>query len=183
MASIFGRRALRTSPSVGHALTRPATRWAFQCQPRTVVTATSVKNAPPQQFWSDLTPAEAAAKSAPLTRTITMVKKLMPDGSPCRKCNEIQERLEKDGLQDRIDSVLYMDPSTPGVDPGTKIAMQHGIKTAPFFVVRTLTGGSSDGQEVVDEHVYTAYLRMKKQVFGKKASVAEADNDVAMSIF
>ena len=30
---------------------------------------------------------------------------------------------------------------------------------------------------------YTAYLRMKKQVFGKKASVAEADNDVAMSIF
>merc|ERR1712146_507854 len=106
-----------------------------------------------------------------LTRTITMVKKLMPDGSPCRKCNEIQERLEKDGLQDRIDSVLYMDPNTPGVDAGTKIAMQHGIKTAPFFVVRTLTADSSDGQDAVHEDVYTAYLRMKKQVSARRRAL------------
>ena len=107
----------------------------------------------------------------------------MPDGSPCRKCNEIQERLEKDGLHDRIDSVLYMDPNAPGIDQGTQIAMQHGVKTAPFFVVRTHSASSSDGQNAVREDVYTAYLRMKKQVFGQTASVAEADNDVATSIF
>ena len=50
---------------------------------------------------------------------------------------------------------------------------------APFFIVRTHLGG----QDAVREDVYTAYLRMKKQVFGRKASVVETDNEVAMSIF
>jgi hypothetical protein len=136
----------------------------------------------------EMTAAEVSAKATKpgeLTRTITMVKKLMPDGTACRKCDEIQLRLEKDGLEQHIDSVLYMDPNTPGVDQGTKMAMQHGVKTAPFFVVRTHNVGlaSAAAEEDAHEDVYTAYLKMKKQVFGKTATVAEADNDIAMSIF
>ena len=194
MTSIFGRATLRTSRALsGHRLThntQPASIWSaiepsFLSQPRPLSTAATVKSKlayPQEQLWSELTAAEAASKSVATqtpTRTITMVKKLMPDGSPCRKCSEIQERLERDGLHDRIDSVLYMNPNAPGVDRGTQMAMQYGVKTAPFFIVRTHLGG----QDAVREDVYTAYLRMKKQVFGRKASVAETDNDVAMSIY
>ena len=124
-----------------------------------------------------LTLAEAGNKSEHgLTRSITMVKKLMPDGSACRKCNDIEARLERDGLLDQIDTHIYMDTEAPS-DPGTKLAVKHEVKVAPFFVVHSL---GAAGEE---EDVYTAYLKMKKQVFGKAASQVEADNDVAMSIF
>jgi hypothetical protein len=116
------------------------------------------------------------SSAASTTRTITMIQKLTPDGEQCRKCNDIEARLERDGLLDQIDTHIYMDTEDPS-DPGTKLAVKHEVKVAPFFVVHSL---GAAGEE---EDVYTAYLKMKKQVFGKAASQVEADNDVAMSIF
>lgn len=111
------------------------------------------------------------------TRTITMVKKLTADGTACRKCLDIEARLEKDGLAQAIDRCIYMDPNTPGLDEGTKLAAKHDVKVAPFFVVNTENG---DAQT---EDVYTVYMKMKRQVFNQKASVSEANTDVALSIF
>jgi hypothetical protein len=143
--------------------------------------AAAAAKMPDTSLLVEMTPAELAAKDAkpalPM-RTITMVKKLLPDGSACRKCNEIQQRLKDDGLEQHIDDVLYMDPSAPGTDRGTQLAIQHSVKTAPFFVVRT-----EDADNDAREDVYVAYLKMKKNVFGRKTTIAEADNDVAMSIF
>ena len=122
-----------------------------------------------------------------------------------------------------------MDGNSGGVDEGTKIAMEHGVKvrsptppspsrrsfagarsasqprqaapysfpgcflpnthrcffcaqTAPFFVVRTYDGGGAV-TEAASEDVYTAYLKMKKEVFNSKVGKDEATTDVAMSIF
>ena len=44
---------------------------------------------------------------------ITLVKKIKADGSPCRKCAEVQERLEKDGLIDKIDQIIIADERDP----------------------------------------------------------------------
>ena len=147
------------------------------CRQATIAAAAKM---PDTSLLVEMTPAEFAAKGAKPslpTRTITMVKKLLPDGSACRKCNEIQQRLKDDGLEQHIDDVLYMDPNAPGIDRGTQLAMQHSVKTAPFFVVRT------EDEDDAREDVYVAYLKMKKNVFGRKTTIAEADNDVAMSIF
>ena len=89
----------------------------------------------------------------------------------------IEARLEKDGLAQAIDRCIYMDPNTPGLDEGTKLAAKHDVKVAPFFVVNTENG---DAQT---EDVYTVYMKMKRQVFNQKASVSEANTDVALSIF
>ena len=111
-------------------------------------------------------------------RTITMIKKLTPDGEQCRKCNDIEARLERDGLLDQIDTHIYMDLDDPN-DPGTKLASKHNVKVAPFFVVQNL----DSKRRVIDEQIYTVYLKMKKQVFDVAASKDEEAADVALSIF
>jgi hypothetical protein len=120
----------------------------------------------------------AAAAPGPLTRSITMIKKLTPDGEQCRKCNDIEARLERDGLLDQIDTHIYMDLDDPN-DPGTQLATKHDVKVAPFFVVQNLDGH----HEVIDEEIYTVYLKMKKQVFDVAATKDEEAADVALSIF
>eukprot|EP01045_Picozoa_sp_COSAG04_P033067 COSAG04_NODE_6702_length_1273_cov_61.977853_2_plen_49_part_00 len=48
-------------------------------------------------------------------------------------------------------------------------------------MVRTYDGGTVT--EAASEDVYTAYLKMKKEVFNSKVGKDEATTDVAMSIF
>jgi hypothetical protein len=120
----------------------------------------------------------ASAAAPAVQRSITMIKKLTPDGEQCRKCNDIEARLERDGLLDQVDTHIYMDLDDPN-DPGTKLATKHDVKVAPFFVVQNL----DEKCEVIDEEVYTVYLKMKKQVFDVAASKDEEAADVALSIF
>jgi hypothetical protein len=120
----------------------------------------------------------ASAAAPAVKRSITMIKKLTPDGEQCRKCNDIEARLERDGLLDQIDTHIYMDLDDPN-DPGTKLATKHDVKVAPFFVVQNL----DEKREVIDEQIYTVYLKMKKQVFDVAASKDEEAADVALSIF
>ena len=119
-----------------------------------------------------------AAAPASVTRTITMIKKLTPDGEQCRKCNDIEARLERDGLLDQIDTHIYMDLDDPN-DPGTKLATKHDVKVAPFFVVQNL----DEQREVIDEEIYTVYLKMKKQVFDVAGNKDEEAAEVALSLF
>jgi hypothetical protein len=132
-----------------------------------------------RSWHSSMSVAEMANKTGGVTmsRTVTMVKKLTADGSVCRKCLDIEARLERDGLAGEIDSVIYMDPEAAGQCEGTALALKHNVKVAPFFVVRTVSGVE------VSEDVYPVYMKMKRELFGKKATVAEADTDAAMSIF
>lgn len=71
---------------------------------------------------------------------ITMVKKRLRSGEPCRKCAQTEDMLRQRGLWDRIDEVVWAledDPTSQGMILGQRF----GVETAPFFLV---TG--DDGQ-------------------------------------
>ncbi len=87
---------------------------------------------------------------------VRMVKKRLRDGSDCRKCAQATDHLASRGLLDRIDEVVWAlegDPQSPGIQLGT----QHGVDTAPFFLVRDDAG---------TEHVYTSVMRLIKERLG-----------------
>ncbi|GAB4347483.1 MAG: hypothetical protein Kow006_07250 [Gammaproteobacteria bacterium] len=86
---------------------------------------------------------------------ITLVKKVTAEGLPCRKCRDVQERLEREGLLDAIDRVVVADERDPGSE-GWELARRHGVERAPFFVVR----------ENGEERVYTVYFRFVREVLG-----------------
>ena len=79
-----------------------------------------------------------------------MIKKQLADGSPCDKCAQTEEMLRRRELWHRIDEVVWV---VEGDDqsPGAKVARRHGIKVAPFFVLRDEAG---------DEITYTSAMRM-----------------------
>lgn len=90
---------------------------------------------------------------------ITMVKKVMADGNLCKKCLEVQERLEKSGYVDRIDTFVTAMENDPS-SPGALLADMHHVNKAPFFIVE------QEGQEPV---IYTIYFKLVKEVLEKAA--------------
>ncbi len=44
---------------------------------------------------------------------ITMVKKIKEDGTPCRKCEEVEQHLHKEGLFDKINNIVIADERDP----------------------------------------------------------------------
>jgi hypothetical protein len=89
---------------------------------------------------------------------ITMVKKILKDGSPCKKCGEVLERMEKENQLQRMDAILVADERDPGSD-GMLLAAELGVERAPFFVV-TRDDGS--------RQVYTVYLQFVKEVLSQQ---------------
>lgn len=87
---------------------------------------------------------------------ITMVKKLLEDGSECKKCREVTERLKIHNEWEKIDRIAYADVRAPGSE-GFKIAEKHGMDITPFFVVE------EDGQETA----YKTYLELRKNLFNQ----------------
>src|ERR1700744_6000870 len=78
---------------------------------------------------------------------VTMVKKRLASGEPCKKCIQAEELLKGRGLWGRIDSVVWADETAPS-SPGMQLAARLGVGLAPFFVVR-----EDDGSEKVYESV------------------------------
>jgi len=85
---------------------------------------------------------------------ITMVKKILVDGSPCRKCAEVENRLRDAGRLDRIDSIVIADERDPGSE-GQILARRYGVDLAPFFIVEQDDGST---------RVYTIFLRFLNEV-------------------
>lgn len=76
---------------------------------------------------------------------VTMVKKRLANGEPCRKCAQAEELLRNRGLWNRIDEVVWADESDAN-SPGSQLGARHGVAVAPFFIVR-----DEDGTETVYE--------------------------------
>ena len=98
---------------------------------------------------------------------ITLVKKIKADGSPCKKCEQVTTRLEKEGHAARIDRVVIADERDPDSE-GMKLAQQHGVELAPFFIVES--GGET--------RVYTTYHRFVNEVLAQAVDQDEADREV-----
>lgn len=95
--------------------------------------------------------------------SVVFVKKVLADGSPCRKCRDVEERLDKDGLRDRVDETLLAREDDPD-SPGMRLARRHQVQRAPFFVVR-----HPDGRECVVE----SYLAFKRWFSQNEAAVRD----------
>jgi len=83
---------------------------------------------------------------------VTMVKKQLADGSPCNKCQQAEDLLKRRGLWDRIDEIVWAYEGQPD-SPGMRLAAQHDVSLAPFFIVRDAAGAL----------VYTSTLELIKQ--------------------
>ncbi len=87
---------------------------------------------------------------------IIMVKKRMEDGSECKKCKEVHDRLEANDELKYINKTVYADVNDPQSE-GMKLAAQYNIDTAPFFVVK----------DSGDSTAYKTYLQLRKNAFNK----------------
>lgn len=101
---------------------------------------------------------------------ITLVKKILSDGSPCKKCADVLEKLESSGHLNRIDKILVADENDPQ-SPGMQLARQYQVERAPFFVVE---------ESQKEPQIYTVYFKFVKEVLerdgggsGKKGSETE----------
>jgi hypothetical protein len=65
---------------------------------------------------------------------VTLVKKIMEDGSECRKCQAVTRLLEEKGLIDRINKIVFADPKDPEGE-GMKMVRFWNMRRAPFFIV------------------------------------------------
>lgn len=94
---------------------------------------------------------------------ITLVKKILIDGSPCNKCADVLEKLETSGQINRIDEVITADERDPE-SAGIAVAKKYNVDRAPFFVVE---------QEGHDAQIYTVYLKFVKEVLDQQVSDKE----------
>ncbi|HKO48156.1 MAG TPA: phosphoadenylyl-sulfate reductase [Polyangiaceae bacterium] len=95
---------------------------------------------------------------------VTMVKKRLLSGEPCKKCVDAETLLHNRGLWSRIDEVVWAIEGEPE-SAGMKLAAKYQIDLAPFFVVQ-----SDDGQT----RAYTSTLQFIKEALGGGALPAAA---------
>ena len=99
---------------------------------------------------------------------ITMVKKIMKDGSPCRKCADVLTQLEENKLLDKIDQIVIADERDPDSE-GMILAREHQVDLAPFFVVE------EEGQAA---KIYTIYFKFVKEVLSEQISEQEEIKEI-----
>lgn len=93
---------------------------------------------------------------------ITLVKKILADGSPCKKCGDVLNKLESSGQMERIDDVIIADERDPS-SAGMQLAKKLDVDRAPFFVV----------EDQGNTEVYTVYMKFVKEVLDQKTDEAE----------
>ena len=88
---------------------------------------------------------------------ITMVVKVMLDGTLCQKCQQVYERLKNQGHLTQIDQIVTASDDDPD-STGTLLAGMFQVGKAPFFIVE---------EEEREPVVYTVYLKLVKEVLDK----------------
>jgi len=94
---------------------------------------------------------------------ITMVKKILANGSPCKKCGEVLAKMEADDQLKYMNEILIADERDAN-SAGMQLAKKLGVERAPFFVVT-----QDDGSQTI----YTVYLKFVKEVLN--ATTSEKD--------
>jgi len=94
---------------------------------------------------------------------ITLVKKILKDGSPCKKCGDVLRRLENSGLMEKIDHVAVADERDPHSE-GIDLARRYQVNRAPFFIVE---------REGKPAEIHTVYMKFVKEVLEQKTKDGE----------
>lgn len=103
---------------------------------------------------------------------VTMVKKRLRSGEPCRKCAQAEDYLRTRGLWEKIDAIVVADEGDP-VSPGMVLGARHGVEIAPFFVVR-----DDDGRETV----YESVVKLSKERFSERPSMQVVASTEAVDV-
>lgn len=93
---------------------------------------------------------------------ITLVKKVLADGSSCRKCADVIDKLESSGQMSRIDEIIVADERDADSE-GMKLAKELNVDRAPFFIV----------EDAGETEVYTVYMKFVKDVLEQKTEEAD----------
>jgi len=99
---------------------------------------------------------------------ITLVKKILADGSPCQKCADVLEKLEQSNQMQFIDQIVTADERDP-TSEGIQIAKRLNVERAPFFVVEEAGKATQ---------VYTVYLKFVKEVLNQQQSDADEAKEI-----
>ena len=99
---------------------------------------------------------------------ITFVKKIKSDGSPCRKCVEVESRLEKDGYMQAINRTVIADERDKNSE-GMKLAKAYQVNQAPFFIVE---------ENAKTAEVYTVYFKLVNEVLNGSSNEADEAKDI-----
>ncbi len=94
---------------------------------------------------------------------ITLVKKILADGSPCKKCADVLDKLENSGQISRIDEIVIADERNPD-STGMQLAKTLEVDRAPFFIVEDDAGNTE---------VYTVYMKFVKEVLDQKTEESD----------
>ncbi len=89
---------------------------------------------------------------------ITFVKKIQLDGSFCKKCNEVQDKINAADQNRFIDQVIVADERDSN-SPGMMLAALYKVDRAPFFIVE---------QEDSPPEVYTVYFKFVKEFLNQR---------------
>jgi len=95
--------------------------------------------------------------------TITLVKKILKDGSPCKKCGDVLNKLEQNNQMPFIDNIVIADERDEQSE-GMQLAKLHDVDRAPFFIVER------EGEKPV---IYTIYMKFVKDVLNQKTQEAD----------
>jgi phosphoadenosine phosphosulfate reductase len=104
---------------------------------------------------------------------VTMVKKRLASGEPCKKCIEAEDLLRSRGVWGRIDQVVWAVEDEPESE-GMQLARQYGVEAAPFFLVKD--GGA-------DAVPYSSVLRfMREKLDSKRDAVVPSSPSPAPDV-
>src|SRR5690606_11365685 len=99
---------------------------------------------------------------------VTMVKKRLANGEPCRKCAQAEEMLVRRELWDMVDEVVVADESDAN-SAGMLLAKEHQVEIAPFFLV-------SEGGKT---RVFDSVIKLAKEVLGPRKAAGATGDDAA----
>lgn len=103
---------------------------------------------------------------------VTMIKKVLASGEPCRKCAEAEAWLRGRDLWHRIDRVVVADEADPASE-GMRLAAAHHVGLAPFWLVEHAPGKV----EVVTSVVALGRV-FAAEALAAAASAAASDGDL-----
>ncbi len=102
-----------------------------------------------------------------MAKRITMVKKRLLNGEPCKKCAQAEEMLRNRGYWEHIDRVAWAEEGNEDSE-GMRLGKEHGVELAPFFIVE------EEGQAT---KVYVSAIKFTKEQFGKAKAASAASKD------
>ncbi|MGH1438843.1 MAG: hypothetical protein ACRBBR_01930 [Cellvibrionaceae bacterium] len=85
---------------------------------------------------------------------ITLVKKILADGSPCKKCGEVIEKIEAANQMQYIDNIVIANEADKSSE-GMVLAAKYEVSRAPFFIVEQDDGTTE---------IFTIYFKLVKEV-------------------